>query len=117
MRTTPACPMVSTKQEMYLPVALRAQRAELLPHLGWAPSGAPRGLERPCFSARPTAGCLALLTLRARSVAQFLPAVVLSAFSVTSPINPCLVLTVWMIPFAVPNRHWGRGLVALDIYL
>jgi len=87
--------------------------AELLPHLVGLLWGATRQ-SNALFLLAPLP-LLALITLRAGSVAAFCRWWFLYLFF-TSPIIHAWYFS-WLIPFAVPNGHWGARLVSGSAFL
>jgi len=104
-----SCPLVPTGSSF----VRYGRSAELLPHLVGAVWSASRSWNA-LFLLAPLP-VLALLTLRARSVAQFCRWWFLCLFF-TSPIIHAWYFS-WLIPFAVPNRHWGARLVSGSAFL
>jgi len=104
-----SCPLVPTGSSF----VRYGRSAELLPHLVGAVWSASRSWNA-LFLLAPLP-VLALLTLRARSVAQFCRWWFLCLFF-TSPIIHAWYFS-WLIPFAVPNGHWGARLVSGSAFL
>lgn len=104
-----SCPLVPTGSAF----VRHGRSAELLPHLVGSLWSATRRWNA-LFLLAPLP-LLVLMALRARSVAQFCRWWFLCLFF-TSPIIHAWYFS-WLIPFSVPNGHWGARLVSGSAFM